>query len=726
MNEPAHEDTKINSDAATSATPVKVVEVDKITGESFPDIPGYNVVCQLGQGGMGRVYLAKHITLQRFDAIKMVLQGAGARQFLRFKEEAKAVAQLKHPFIAQVYDTGELNGLPYFTMEYCQAGTLTQKLKSQPMDPRQAATLVMQLAQAVQFCHEQNILHRDLKPSNVLLDDQGQPKLADFGLVKHLENDSRITTTGQVMGSPSYMAPEQASGAVNALGPAVDIYGTGAILYECLTGRPPFHTSEALQTMLLVLTQEPVPIKELVPQVPSDLNTICMKCLEKQPGKRYSSAGALAEDLRRFLAGEPITARPVGNAERLIKWARRRPAWAALAAVGILSLVGFAVGYWHLRQAYSDLSITQKESDKHLQAARTVLDSVVKQYTDDLALIPQSEQIRLNGLNEARNLYQELISIRPKDEKSRVQYAESCTKLAEIERTLNNFDKAAQAYQQASEVLDELFKETKKTEYAWKLLSLKVQQCKLEQDRQDVTRYDQHYDTASKLAAKLAPEAKQDANIASALAQYFTTAGQQFRKQQKLAESEKMYRTALEHRQQAIALWDKNLFTPLEFSEGLAMAYNNVATALLLQLKYPEAAEQIKLAISNLPKEKSPRYQNTLAMFQSNQAVIHEQLKQWESAWKAYDEAAATFKQLMSDYPMVPDYRFRWAKVKLNMIRSMMVQDYKRTQVPLAEIEPVLKQLVTDFPQQPQYREQWKLLQLSKELYEEQAKAGRK
>jgi hypothetical protein len=412
----------------------------------------------------------------------------------------------------------------------------------------------------------------------------------------------------------------------------------------------------------------------------------------------------------------------VGQLERMVKWARRHPAWASFFILGLLSLVGFALGYWQLRQAYADLSISQKESDKHLQAARTVLNNVVNQYTNELSLIPQTEQMRLKGLAEARELYEGLIGIRPRDEQSRAQYADSCQKLAEIERTLNRFDKASAAYIKASEQLEALLKDTNKSEYAWKLLSLKVQQCKLEQDQQHTEEYDRHYQEASQIAARLALRSKEDIHIASALAQYFTLAGQQLRREQKLVDSEKMYRAALEQRQQAIAGLGQGQPVPLDFQEGLAMAHNNVATSLLIQQKYEEAAQQITKAIETLPTEKSPRMLNTLAMFQSNQAVVREQLKQWDPAWQAYEQAAATFQQLSTDYPMVPDYRFRWAKVKLNMIRSMLAIDYQRTKQPLAEVEPVLEELVKSYPQQPQYQEQWKILKVGKELYAEQAR----
>lgn len=211
---PPRLDTLVESDHATNPTMVKVREVETVPSNGMPDIPGYEVISELGKGGMGRVYQARHLGLNRMDAIKMVIGNSNPRTLTRFADEARAIAKLKHPNIAQVYDTGEVNGQPYYAMELVEAGTLTQKLDGEPIDAKQAARLVMTLARAVDYFNQQGIIHRDLKPSNILMTKQGEPKIADFGLVKNLEGDSQQTQTGDVVGSPSYMSPEQASGMV--------------------------------------------------------------------------------------------------------------------------------------------------------------------------------------------------------------------------------------------------------------------------------------------------------------------------------------------------------------------------------------------------------------------------------------------------------------------------------------------------------------------------------
>jgi serine/threonine-protein kinase len=299
----------------------------------------------LGRGGMGIVFRARHLRLNRVVALKMALAGAqaGPHEKARFQREAEAAAGLRHPNVVQIYDVGDAGGQPYFTMELVDGGSLAQKLAGAPQPARQAAQLVATLAGAVQAAHERGIVHRDLKPANVLLDEDGTPKVTDFGLARRQDDGAGLTQTGVAVGTASYMAPEQARGLPDAVGPAADVYALGAILYELLTGRPPFRAATAAETVQQVLSQEPVPPSQLNARVPRDLETICLKCLHKEPERRYASAAALADDLRRFGEGRPIQARPVGRGERLWRWGRRNPTAAALLATALV-LVGLASG----------------------------------------------------------------------------------------------------------------------------------------------------------------------------------------------------------------------------------------------------------------------------------------------------------------------------------------------------------------------------------------------
>jgi WD40 repeat protein/predicted Ser/Thr protein kinase len=311
-------------------------------------VPGYEILGELGRGGMGVVYKARQKGLGRVVALKMILVGAhaGPVQRARFRGEAEAAARLQHPNIVAVHEVGEHEGCPYFSLEYVDGRSLNDALFDKLPTPAEAAALVEQLAHAVHYAHQRGIVHRDLKPANVLLTADGTPRITDFGLAKRLDDAEGRTRTGDVLGTPSYMAPEQAAGRNKDVGPATDVYALGAILYALLTGVPPFEGSSSWETVNLVLGAEPEPPSRRNPGVPRDLETICLKCLEKDVLRRYASARALAEDLRRFRAGEPIEARPVGWPERAAKWVRRRPAVAALLAVSVASLLVLLAGGW--------------------------------------------------------------------------------------------------------------------------------------------------------------------------------------------------------------------------------------------------------------------------------------------------------------------------------------------------------------------------------------------
>jgi WD40 repeat protein len=362
---------------------------------AWPVVPGYETVAQLARGGMSVVYKARQVGLQRLVALKMMPAAApvDAEQLARFRSEAEAVARLEHPNIVQIHEVGELDGCPYFSLEYVGGGSLADKFAATPVPARQAALLVEPLAQAVHYAHQQGVIHRDLKPANVLLTADGMPKITDFGLAKQLDGDLGQTRSGALLGTPPYMAPEQAEGKTRQIGPATDVYGLGAILYELLTGRPPFRGATALETVEQVRFTEPVSPGRLVPKLPRDLETICLKCLRKEPHQRYPSAGALADDLRRFVTGQPIQARPIRGWERAVKWARRRPAIAGLlASVILVTALGFAGVVWQWREA---------------EAARR----------EDAA---KAREIAKNAETLETNLYYKLIGLAEREQKRRI------------------------------------------------------------------------------------------------------------------------------------------------------------------------------------------------------------------------------------------------------------------------------------------------------------------
>jgi serine/threonine-protein kinase len=427
---------------------------------SFPTVPGYEILEEVGRGGMGVVYRAHHKRMDIPVALKMVLAGAHASddQLARFEDEARVLAQHRHPNIVQIHNVDEHDGLPYIALEYVPGGTLAGLIAGKPMDPKVAAEHARTLAAAMAYAHGAGpnpVVHRDLKPANVLVAADGTLKITDFGLAKQIDADSGeegdaaaggpaegagrrrgggsgSTRTGAILGTPSYMAPEQAWGRTDRIGPASDQYALGVILYEMLTGRPPLQAAHRLQTLELVRTQEPVPPTRLQPRIPRDLETICLKALQKEPHKRYPDCAALAEDLRRFLAGEPIRARPVATSERAWRWCRRHPAIASLsaavAALGLLLLAGTTWAALYFRdlaaerdrarvnavEALRTASVNERRANVAAAAAGAARDDAAQQTRlalDTLIELVGATQKRLGDRPDQQDLRRDLLKI---------------------------------------------------------------------------------------------------------------------------------------------------------------------------------------------------------------------------------------------------------------------------------------------------------------------------
>jgi serine/threonine protein kinase len=435
--------------------------------------PGYEILGELGRGGMGVVYRARQRSLNRIVALKVILGAghAGAEQLSRFRAEATTAARLQHPNIVQVFEVGEHEGQPYFSLEFIEGGSLADFLKGEPQPPRDAAELVRTLALAVQHAHSKGVIHRDLKPANVLLVSGGavsgessqpptthhspltihQPKITDFGLAKQQAADSKLTTSGAILGTPSYMAPEQAAGDGKAVGPATDVYALGAILYELLTGRPPFRAASVMDTVLQVMHDDPVPPSRLEPKLPRDLETICLKCLAKKPEQRYSTAAALADDLGRFLNGEPIHARPVSSVVKAWKWSRRHPALAAIVfilAVPLPAMLAVMIYLFvearsakqqveqekeEVAQAHQEAERERKLAQEYLQNALGTMDRILERIGDDrLSRIPAVQEERAAIMAEALAFFETLLRIDSTDPRVREETAQTFARMSRV------------------------------------------------------------------------------------------------------------------------------------------------------------------------------------------------------------------------------------------------------------------------------------------------------
>ena len=360
----------------------------------------YELLEEIARGGMGVVYKALQKKANRIVALKMILSGqhASEEELQRFRSEAEAAALLDHPHIVPIFDVGEQNGQPYFSMGYVDGESLQSKLREGPLPSKEAAGIVKTVSQAIASAHDHGVIHRDLKPSNVLIDKSGNPRVTDFGLAKQIESDSNLTATGQVMGTPSYMPPEQASGDLAKIDARSDVYSLGAVLYALLTGRPPFQSANMIETLRQVTDDAPVEPRMLNPAVDQDLETICLKCLEKDPARRYQQASELSEELSRYLEGKPIVARSITRIERVWRWCKRKPlvAGSLLAAVASL-LIGMALSIYFAVLAQQ----RAKHAEQGTRVALTALETMIDKLQNDLRSIPGAQEVRRDLLKEA-------------------------------------------------------------------------------------------------------------------------------------------------------------------------------------------------------------------------------------------------------------------------------------------------------------------------------------
>jgi tetratricopeptide (TPR) repeat protein len=506
---------------------------------------------------MGVVYLARQVRLKRLCALKTILAGdhAGPEVVLRFLAEAETVARLRHPNIVQIHAIGDHDGRPYIELEYIEGGSLSGRLDGTPWAPQRSARLIETIARTVHETHSLGVVHRDLKPANVLLATDETPKLTDFGLAKSLNADSGLTRTETVLGSPSYMAPKQADGRAKDVGPAADIYALGAILYELLAGRAPFRAATVLETLEQVKSTDAVPPSRLQPGLPRDLETITLKCLEKEPQRRYESARDLADDLRRFLNGEPIHAQPVGMLERGVKWAKRRPVEVALLGVTILAVVALT---WavaastyerNLEKKNRELDVVLADSERQrtrakrsFDQARTVIDhfiALIEERLDE----PQFKSTRDELLGDGLTYYQGVLQQWDDTPELQFELIRTYTGAAKVAESLGSRSEALKSYQQAQAMLEKLVSLCPDDpQYRLELAEVHHNLGHFYAESGQVDQALRGYEAGRAIREQLRRDRPDDPQVLSALARSYGFIGDLFLVAGRLAEAEAAYR----------------------------------------------------------------------------------------------------------------------------------------------------------------------------------------
>jgi serine/threonine protein kinase/Flp pilus assembly protein TadD len=636
--------------AASRATPVNLAIASTVAG--------YEILGTLGRGAMGVVYRARQCSLNRVVALKVIQSGAHAtaEQLARFRLEAEILAGLQHPNIVQIYEVGEHNGRPFLALEFVDGGSLDRRLAGKPLQPGAAALLVETLARAMHSAHQRGIVHRDLKPANILLSSNEIPKITDFGLAKRLEEDRGQTQSGAILGTPSYMAPEQALGQIRDVGPLADVYALGAILYELVSGRPPFLGQTILQTLEQVRTLEPTRLTRLRPRVSVDLETICTTCLAKNPQKRYPSALAMAEDLHRFLSDEPISARPAGPIERTVKWAKRRPTSAALLLVSLIAVTAIVGGsLWDDAR----LRVERDRAEKDFRSAVRAVDEMLTEVgEEELASQPGAEEKRRRLLEKALTFYQDFVNERSSDPALRDKLGLAYQRNGDILRLLGRSNEAKAAYGQAIETLT--------------------------------------------LAAAASP-AEPDYRLN--LAQSYNWLGEVFRTAQRPDQAESAYEQALDLQLPLVNDFPERA----QYQEELARIYYNLGILQADTAREKSAQQTFRAAIKVLEKltaeRNEPTYRQHLARAYLNLGTVL-RTEDANEAEACYGKAIRLLRDLAMLIPEKPDYRQELGAVYNNLGNLLRSRHrYQQAEFAHRDALALAHQLAADFRKVPIYRE---------------------
>ncbi|WP_143544153.1 serine/threonine-protein kinase [Rhodopirellula sp. MGV] len=689
------------------------------------EFDGYELLGEIARGGMGIVFRARQIEANRIVALKMILSGnlAGAGEIQRFKNEAKAAARLDHPNIVPVFDIGEQDGLHFFSMGFVDGPSLEKLISNERMGDQRSAEFVRTLARAVQYAHSKGIIHRDLKPANILLDEHGNPRITDFGLSKVMHSQTELTGTGQVLGTPAYMSPEQAFGRSNEIAEATDIYSLGAILYEILTGRVPFYSETVIGLLMKVQNETPRPPASVSRvRMSADLDTICMKCLEKNPSDRYSTAQDLADDLDRYLRGEPILARQISPGKRIARWCGKRPLITGLAACLIISLLVFGSSTLHFaktsQQRSSMVESERRQKVENLQIALVAVEQMVEQ-AKLLADVPRKEKKRVELLDKATDFYNRFLQQRPEDRSLQFDAAMVHQSIGNVFRILDQFDRSQQALkasitqlivlisaepdnrqyslalaesyismalllkprdpepafgaiEQAKALYSELMRDQDSDDDSRHLLARVLYNRGVmlsEQGRQELAEPD--YQAAIELLGTLVKDAGGGTSDDSLARSYRLDLGRTFNNYGILLKQEKRTEEAKEQIRQAIEL-HSDFADIREHRQDVAIFRNNLANTLVTEKQFTDALDVNLLSIESLDElvAQFPRYaslKSELANALNTRGSIKGSQNELGEASEYFGRAESTLQKLTQDFPENVEYRNRMATARYNV-----------------------------------------------------------